>query len=363
MATMPIWRTYRSTERPAQVTEDAHPADYGGGRMRALVLARPGTLELRDVPEPVAGPGEAMLEVRACGLCGSDLSMISMGIPEGAVLGHEVVADVLDAPAGCGLAPGDRVVVRPNAWCGSCRWCTHGAHQLCPDAIPRGLGIGRQGGFAERMAVPVDLCYRILGPEILDAVFADPLAVALHAVARAAAPRASFAVLGLGPTGLAVLGAALLAGMGPGVGVDAHEVKRQRALALGAPAVTVPGDAAAVHAALGGLPDVVFECAGRPQAIGDALALAGTGGQVVLVGMSLHPATIHPGVPMAKELDIRASYCYGASDWDRSLDVLRGGQLRMGALVDGAVSLPDVPPALELLAQGQVTKIVALAGG
>ncbi len=331
--------------------------------MDALVLAEAGILEPRRLPEPIAAPGETLLEVSACGVCGSDLSMIGMGIPAGAVLGHEVVARVLAAPRGSELSPVERVVVRPNAWCGSCRWCTSGRHQLCPDAIAHGLGIGRQGGFAERIAVPAELCYGIGDVDVLDAVFADPLAVALHAVARAGSSGGTFAVLGLGPSGLAVLAAALLAGMGPAVGVDGHPAKRERAVALGAAAVAGTGDPDAVHQALGGPPDVVFECAGRPQAIADALALAGPGCRVVLVGMSVHPASVHPGMALAKELDIFASYCYPAADWDRALDILRGAKVRIGPLVDGAVPMTEVPGALRRLGLGEVTKVVGLGSG
>lgn len=326
--------------------------------MRAAALETAESLVIRDVPEPIPEPGEVLLEVLACGVCGSDVSMISAGFPLGAILGHEVVGRVLRPAQTRSPREGETVVVRPNAWCGSCSWCLTGRQQLCPDAISHGLGIGRQGGFAERLAVPVDLCRPVSGIDVVDAVFADPLAVALHAVARAGSTSASFAVLGLGPTGLAVLHAGLLMGMGPGVGVDRHPPKQQWALDLGARAVVEPGDVVGVHEALGGAPQVVFECSGRPPAIAHALDAVASGGIVVLVGVSLHDAVIAPSIALTKELDVRASYCYNEEDWNQAIDLLADRTVRLGAVADGLASLETLPSELQRLAAGKVTKIV-----
>jgi threonine dehydrogenase-like Zn-dependent dehydrogenase len=330
--------------------------------VQAAVLESVGNLVIRDLPEPSVLPGELLLEVLACGVCGSDMSMISAGFPVGAVLGHEVVGRVLAGASSGSPEEEEIVVVRPNAWCGSCSWCVAGRHQLCPDAISHGLGIGRQGGFAERLAVPANLCRSVSGVDVLDAVFADPLAVALHAVARAGSKGASFAVLGLGPTGLAVLRAGLLMGMGPAVGVDRHPPKQRHALDLGARAVTDPGDVAGLHEALEGAPAVVFECSGRPAAVAHALNAASLGGVVVLVGVSLHDAAIAPSVALTKELDIRASYCYSNDDWDQAIAMLKDRRVRLSAVVDGPVALEELPAGLTRLAGGEVTKVVVTSG-
>ena len=334
--------------------------------MRAAVLEEAGRIVIRDVPEPSASAGEVLLEVLACGVCGSDVSMVKAGFPPGAVLGHEVVGRVLskgppvpsDGDVEDRIDEGEVVVVRPNAWCGSCPWCGTGRHQLCPDAISHGLGIGRQGGFAERLAVPIALCRPVSGVPAFDGVFADPFAVALHAVRRTKAARGSCAVLGLGPTGLSVLRCALLMGIGPAVGVDRHPRKQRHALDLGAVATSQPGDTAGLVNALGGPPDIVFECSGRPAAIGHALDAASSGGTVVLVGVSLEVAVIAPSVVLTKELDVRASYCYSRRDWDDGVDMLVDGRARLGTVVDGAVPLDRLPGALTRLAAGEVTKVV-----
>ncbi len=329
--------------------------------VRAAVLESANQLVVRDVPEPSPAPGELLLEILACGVCGSDVSMISGGFPSGAVLGHEVVGSVLSGSKSKSFEEEEVVVVRPNAWCGSCAWCSTGRHQLCPDAISHGLGIGRQGGFAERIAVPDSLCQRVGDVEVLDAVFADPFAVAVHAVDRAASNGASFAVLGLGPTGLAVLTAASTMGMGPGVGVDRHAVKQRHAFALGASAVTHPGDFAGISDALGGAPEVVFECSGRPAAIADAVSAASLGAVVVLVGLSMHDAQIAPSILLTKELDVRASYCYNNEDWELAVSMLENGRARLGGIVDGPTSLEKLPGSFDLLAAGKVTKVVAVS--
>jgi threonine dehydrogenase-like Zn-dependent dehydrogenase len=327
--------------------------------MKAAVLEGPGELAVRDVPDPVPADGEALLQVVACGLCGSDLTLLKGGYPQGAVIGHEGAGRILEAPAGSGLSEGDLIAIRPMAFCGRCAFCTSGRGELCPEGVANGLAFARPGAFAERIAVPVAWCSPAGSADPIDATFADPLAVSLHAVARAARSGTPAAVVGLGAIGLATLNAALLEGFGPVGGVDPIEGKRELAMKAGAAVAVAPGDDGALERGIGGPPQVVFECTGRAEAVQQAIGLAATGGVVVLVGIAPE-ARILPIVMMPKQIDLLASFCYTPDEWDRAVAFIREGRAEVRSHVDVRVPLEGLPDAVRDFADGKVTKVVAL---
>ncbi len=327
--------------------------------MKAAVLEGPGELAIRDVPEPVAADGEALLQVEACGLCGSDLTLLKGGYPQGAVIGHEGAGRILSAPDGSGLSEGDLIAIRPMAFCGRCAFCTTGRAELCPEGVANGLVFARPGAFAERIAVPVSWCSHVGSADPVDATFADPLAVSLHAVARAGRPGATAAVVGLGAIGLATLTAALLEGLGPVGGVDPIEGKRELAMKAGATTTVAPGEDGALERAIGGPPDVVFECTGRAEAVQQAIGLAAPGGVVVLVGIAPE-ARILPIVMMPKQIDLIASFCYRPDEWDRAVGFIRDGRAEVRSHVDVRIPLEGLPEATKDFANGRVTKVVAI---
>ena len=145
--------------------------------MRAMVLVAPGgSLEPRDLPDPEPGPGQALVRVRACGVCRTDLHVVDGELPDPKlplVLGHQVVGEVEAlGHAVEGLRLGDRVGVPWLGWtCGGCAYCTSGRENLCPDA--RFTGYQLDGGFAERMVADARYCLPV--PERFDDREAAPL--------------------------------------------------------------------------------------------------------------------------------------------------------------------------------------------
>jgi threonine dehydrogenase-like Zn-dependent dehydrogenase len=327
--------------------------------MKAAVLEGPGELAIRDVPEPVPEEGEALLQVEACGLCGSDLTLLKGGYPQGAVIGHEGAGRILSAPAGFELSEGDLIAIRPMAFCGHCDFCTGGRAELCPQGVANGLVFARPGAFAERIAVPAAWCSKVESADPVDATFADPLAVSLHAVARAGRAGATAAVVGLGAIGLASLAAALLEGLGPVAGVDPVEGKRELAMKAGAAVAVAPGEDGTLERGIGGAPEVVFECTGRAEAVQQAIGLAAPGGVVVLVGIAPE-ARILPIVMMPKQIDLIASFCYRPAEWDRAVAFIRDGRAEVRSHVDVRVPLEGLPDAVRDFADGKVTKVVAI---
>ena len=185
--------------------------------MRAVVIGEDRRLRAAEMDRPAPGPGEALVEVRYCGICGSDLHLPELPaemIPAGHVPGHEFTGVVagLGPGAGDGVADwavGERVTVFPMVACGACRPCRGGHPNLCDHGIDAGLGIGRQGGYAEAVTVPVSML-RSLPDAISDAdgALIEPLAVAIRAIRRTGiTPGEPVCVLGAGPIGaLAVAG-------------------------------------------------------------------------------------------------------------------------------------------------------------
>src|SRR5258706_3445665 len=210
--------------------------------MRAVVWNAPETLELVELPDPVAEDGAVLIDVARCGICGSDLHSYSKGFAAkpGQVLGHEVSGRVLEAPGVAELAPGDRVTVRPLIPCGACPGCVADHPQLCEGGLAGGIGYGLRGGFAERLLVPRAVVGETIFPlpETVDdsaGALVEPLAVALHAVGLSGAGRGDTAVvLGAGMIGLGVVRLLKLAGAETIVAVDPSPLRRARALELGA---------------------------------------------------------------------------------------------------------------------------------
>ena len=176
--------------------------------MPAAVFADVGRLEVADRPVPrLERPEEVVLDVEACGVCGTDLHILEVppGHPAevGVVLGHEIVGVVSEAGADVtSLRPGERVAVAPNVWCGHCAWCRRGLRQHCENVTT--IGIFVDGGLAPHVRVPARACYPVSAdlPAHV-AALAEPLSTVVHGARRAAVfPGETATVLGAGPVGL-----------------------------------------------------------------------------------------------------------------------------------------------------------------
>jgi L-iditol 2-dehydrogenase len=255
---------------------------------RAVVLDEGGGYGIAELPRPVAGPGEILLALRCCGLCGTDLwKLENGGAPAGSVLGHEVVGTVVEAGAGVrGFRPGDRVAAPHHVACGECDDCRRGEEPLCAAFRENQL---TPGGFSDLIRVgerAVRLAAFGLPDHLSDeaAVFLEPGACVLRGIYRSgllervrSGVRATAAILGAGSMGLLHL--LLLKALSPALRVavaDPLPERRELALALGA-------DAQAADATgISGRADIVFDTAGGPAALAAALDLTRPGGTTVL---------------------------------------------------------------------------------
>ena len=278
--------------------------------MRAVVYTGGSEVELQERPRPIAGPGEALLRPLSVGICGTDLHPETFSFDLGVIMGHELSAEVVGlAPGVAGLEIGDRVVVNPNGiTCGACGACRSGRPNLCALAHDASIGIHRDGGLAELVAIPERALHRIpatLGDDA--AAFAEPLAATIHAVRAAGSViGADVLVIGGGPMGLLALQVLMNAGASAVGLVEPVPFRRAVADHLGATGTYASVAAAGEHRR----PTVIVECSGAPTAIADAVRLVAPGGTVTVVGIGPAGPGILPLDLVGKEVTVRGSALY-----------------------------------------------------
>lgn len=282
--------------------------------IRRVRVAAPDLVEVETVAAPVPWPGEAVVRVTSCGLCGSDATMVAGRHPvirPPLVPGHELVGVVMT-----GALAGARVAVLPQVGCGECVQCARANPRLC--ARMRLIGGQIDGGAADEVRVPEDALVVI--PDAVPAEIApivEPLAVARHAVARVPdLAGADALVVGGGPIGLLVALSARAAGATVTL-VEPVEARQHVTAHFGIPVVADIPDA--VH-------DVVFDCVGGSlpaSLLGSVLA----GGTLVLVGVAAPELTFDGMLLQRQERSIVGSHMYTRADMEAALALLADGLL------------------------------------
>jgi threonine dehydrogenase-like Zn-dependent dehydrogenase len=316
--------------------------------MRAVRLLEAHRLELADIPAPEVQPGEVVLRVDGCGICGSDLTSFKVGLFTDAVPGHEI-AGVIDSVGDgvSGWAAGEAAVVDPKIPCGACDDCRTGASYRCAMALTSGIGFARDGGFAELVAVPAALLHRPpTGLALEHAPLVEPLSVAIHGVDRARLhPGEPAVVIGLGPIGLLTVATLHARGIGPIIGVDPVEDRRALALELGA--ATVLSEIREVRSHVAPTPAVI-ECSGYAPLLHAAADLVAPGGRLVLVGVPFGETTVIPLMWVTREIEIIGSIASNAADFAASLGMLAADP-GIARIATRRVALAQVPEVFEEL--------------
>lgn len=308
-------------------------------------------LAIEDAPEPRPAEDEVLIRVARCGICGSDLHMTrepAFGTQLGAILGHEFAGEVVEVGRAVGaFRAGDRVAVAPVRGCGRCPSCLAGEPAWCERMMLQG------GGYAQLAVAKDHQCLRLPATTALeDGALVEPLAVALHGAALAGlSPGARVMVMGAGPIGLGVAHWARRLGATRVAVTDLTTVQAERALEIGATAfVKADEDAVgAVSAALGGAPDVVFECVGRPGILSRAIEHVRPRGLIVMLGLCTAVDGFVPFQAVSKEVRILTSAFFNMGEYRAALDVLDGGRSAARAMVTDTVPLSRMPAAFEAL--------------
>ncbi|MFZ4121111.1 MAG: alcohol dehydrogenase catalytic domain-containing protein [Caulobacterales bacterium] len=328
--------------------------------MRAAIFQKSGEpLVCVSAADPEPGAGDLIVKVSYSGICGTDLHLTQPGmetpLPAGMILGHEFSGEVVGVgrDAAAGWKTGERVTVMPYRACPACgAVCKDGLDIICPSVSY--LGIAAPGGNAEYVCVGAAQAIRLPG-EVDDKAGAltEPLAVGLHAVRKAGTLLGqSVLVIGGGPVGLAVALFASLSGARRVVVSEPHQVRRQRALQMGATDVLDPAAAPLAEAfrdLTGSAPDVVFECVGVPGMIQEAITQSRLFGQVIVVGACMERDFLHPLGALTKEIDMRFALGHTRADFQFVVDCLGRGAIQPDAMVTGVVGFQDFPVAFEAL--------------
>lgn len=325
--------------------------------MRASVLRNGRMVYRDDVPDPVPGPGQVLVAVRCCGICGSDLHFAAHGadvvslsnqlargrggmdidLNQDVFMGHEFSAEVLEAgPDTETHPPGTLVTSLPVV--------------LSDKGVePIVFSNTTLGGYAERMLLSAPLLLPI--PNGLDprqAALAEPMAVGLHAVNKSRIEAGETAlVIGCGPIGIAIIAALRVRGVETIVASDFSPKRRELAAKMGAhqtmdPAQASPFDTVKAR--------VVFEAVGVPGIIDDIMQRARNGTRLVIAGVCMQPDTVHPFFGTAKEINLQFVNAYTPEEFADSLRAIAEGLIDVAPMITGEVGLPDVGTAFDDLA-------------
>jgi 2-desacetyl-2-hydroxyethyl bacteriochlorophyllide A dehydrogenase len=329
--------------------------------MRAAVfreMSKPLLVETLADPEP--GPGDIILKVRNCGICGSDLHMTEptsiMPLALGSVMGHEFAGEIVAVgkAAGAKWKSGDRVAGFPFICCGDHSPCVNFAQSRgsCTKGISVGLGQSH-GAYAEYVRIGAGSAYRLPdNVSFREGAMVEPLAVGLHAVDMAKMARgATVLVIGAGPVGLAVMLWAKFLGARHVIVSERAELRRAMAARFGATDAIDPGQplTAQVEKIAGHGPDIIFECVGAPGLINMAMMDAPRGCRIVIAGVCQQPDTIMPLMGIVKELELQFVLGYRPADFDYVIAMIASDRVDVDHMVTDIVTLDGLPDAFEAL--------------
>ncbi len=348
--------------------------------MRAAVM-RDWQLRVDEIPVPSPGFGQVLTKVLACGICGSDLHLLTHGeesrrvgeeLNEGrppdamaanmfdpardTVMGHEFCCEVVELGPGCEtLAVGDVIVSMPVTF------DQRGVHGI-------GFSNTYNGGYAEMMVLNELLGLKVpSGLPIELAALTEPLAVGVHAVnkSRIAVGDAAI-VLGLGPVGLACIAELRMRGIGPIIAADFSSKRRQLAEQLGADVVVDPRDTPAIDAWRridGSKPLVIFEAVGVPGMIDQAMRMAPKDTRILIVGACMQQDRIHPMLGIGRELSLQFVLGYTPDEFTASLAAIADDKVDLSPWLTGTVDIDGVPQAFRDLGNPEAhAKILVVPG-
>ena len=334
--------------------------------MNALVLHAVGDARFERVPSPVPQPGEVLVRVAFCGVCGSDVprTFVKGTYRFPTICGHEFAGTIERCgPAVEGFAPGHRVVVFPLVWCGKCASCELGNYVQCSDYDY--YGSRRDGAFAQYVSVPTRNLVRIPNGVSLEAAsMTEPAAVALHALKRAGGSLVgeTVVIFGAGPIGLITAQWARVTGAARVVLFDLIPERLAMARSLGFELAFNAGDVdplERIHQLTAGRgAEVCIEGAGVPVTMNQAIRAARAGGRVVLLGNPSADVTLPATLisqAMRRELDVLGTWnsFFSAAgnndDWRAVLEAAASGTIDLDSLVTHRVPLKNAMDALLMM--------------
>jgi (R,R)-butanediol dehydrogenase/meso-butanediol dehydrogenase/diacetyl reductase len=320
--------------------------------MRAAVFYKAGKpLVVEAVDDPKPNADQVIIKVHRCGICGTDVHSTSghgWDFPSGSIIGHEFVGEIVELGNKVeGLKKGEVITAPPLATCGQCEACIRGATTMCVKLQ------GQMGGCGEYMAVAARTAVRL--PSTFtpaDGALVEPFAIALNGLRQAAIkPGERVLVLGGGSVAVTTIFWAKRFGASRVVAVSRSPRRAQMTLAMGADKFVPSGEneVPEVVEALGGAPDVVFECAGAPGLLAQAVQHVAPFGHIVSMGFCTAPDALVPALVAMKSVRLSFPMGYSPGGFEYVADNMLSGKIDPKAIISSVVSLDELPSAFEAL--------------
>jgi L-iditol 2-dehydrogenase len=326
--------------------------------MKALLLSEYRRLELTDLATPEPQPGEVVISVAACGICGSDVhgydGSSGRRIPP-IVMGHEAAGFVAKVGHGVtGLSEGDRVTFDSTVYCGKCPNCLRGDINLCDRREVLGVSCGdyrRAGAFAEFVCVPAHIVHRL--PDSLsfpEAALLEAVAVAMHAVSLApVAPGSTALVVGAGTIGLLLQQALRVAGCSRVLVADPDRTRLALSQQLGTTETIFENALERISQLTNGTGvDLVAEAVGKTESIATSIDCVRKGGTVILVGNITPEIKIPLQKVVSRQLRLQGS-CASSGEYPKAIELLASGKIQVKPLITAVAPLADGPQWFERL--------------
>ena len=328
--------------------------------MRCVKLKGIKKFEIGEIDVPVSDGNNVIIDVKKCGICGSDIHYWDAGEPVGLVMGHEYCGVVSDIGSREDLKVGDRVTALPISPCGHCSACLTGNPQYCPDTWSHatGLSLTNPGALAPKMAIRPDMVLKV--PDSVsdeEVAMVEPSAVGLNAVHLANIKVGEkVLVIGGGIIGLVTAMFAKMEGASYVALSETNNARGDKSVRLGVADEWYDAKDTKMLEKMslktnGGF-DVVLDCCGNSPAVSSALVAVRPGGRVILVGVSLGTVTIPTAVAVMRELTIQGSIAYTKEEFQTCIDLMAGKKIEVLKFVDDIVGLDGVQKAYERLTSG-----------
>jgi L-iditol 2-dehydrogenase len=321
--------------------------------MRALVHTAANTFVMQDFPKPEPGPKDVLVQIKACGICGSDVHGMTGHTGRRQppiIMGHEATGIIVEIGKDITkYKVGDRITFDSTVYCNQCEYCLQGRINLCSNRMVLGVSTGeyrRHGAMAEYLTVPEHIIYKL--PDTVSyhqGALIEPLSISLHGVNRGKLRiNDKVVVLGCGIIGLMAVQCARLAGCGTLIAVDLSEARLDMAKKVGADVVINPSKEKPLDVILGltggkGV-DAAFEAVGIEQTVNQALSFVKKGGRLVLIGNLAPTVSIGLQSIVTREIDVYGS-CASAGEYGDCVDLIGSGKIAVEPYISKVAPLEE----------------------
>jgi L-iditol 2-dehydrogenase len=336
--------------------------------MKQAVMTHPGAIEFNDVEKPRAKAGEVLIEVKRIGVCGSDIHVYHGLHPYTSypvVQGHEVAGTIAELGEDVsGFVTGEQVVFMPQVTCGECYPCRHGMYHICDHL--KVMGFQTSGAAQEFFPVKAEMVLKLPKGMTLDqAAMVEPVSVAVHALSRAGSVEGlNVVVLGAGTIGNLVGQVAQASGAKSVLITDVSEYKLNKARTCGIKNVVNTKSVGLGDAILSTFgpdkADLILECVGVQETITQAVDNARKGSTIIVVGVFGKVPEVNLGLVQDRELSLIGTLMYQKRDYERAIDLVGSGKMKLDAMVTHRFAFDDYLEAYHAIeaSHGEYMKVM-----